>query len=383
MKLDELKEQWDAFGKQDPLWAILVVPDKRHGRWNVASFFKSGEDDIAHILAYLSSLSTCVSRRRALDFGCGVGRLTQALCRYFDECCGVDIAPSMIEAAKRYNRYGTKCSYYVNDTDNLSLFADNSFTFIYSILVLQHMRQRYIEKYVTEFLRVLAPGGIAVFQIASELIAVTATSEAPKASGFRAAVTLARDSIDTMVGHQLALAVRVRNLGDVTWPARSDNNGRYEIRLGNHWLDVNGHLITRDDGRAVLPRDLEPNQEIGVSLTIRTPSEPGSYILELDMVQEAVAWFKDRGSSPTRVPVRAKHSSGGLYAWVQNRYRQIRTCATAGDVRASIDPTMEMYGVEKDVVVGWIGRSGGKVVDVQEDNLARPLWYGYRYCVTK
>ena len=44
-----------------------------------------------------------------LDIGCGVGRLTQALSSRFDECWGVDIAPSMIESANKLNRCPDRC----------------------------------------------------------------------------------------------------------------------------------------------------------------------------------------------------------------------------------------------------------------------------------
>lgn len=110
---------------------------------------------------------------RALDFGCGVGRLTQALCLHFDECHGVDIAPSMIEAARAFNRHGDKCHYHLNEADNLQMFADDQFDFIYTVIVLQHMQPAYSRRYLQEFMRILAPGGLLVFQLPAELIPVS------------------------------------------------------------------------------------------------------------------------------------------------------------------------------------------------------------------
>ena len=43
----------------------------------------------------IARLGVDVGRERALDFGCGVGRVTQALCEYFTECTGIDIAPAV------------------------------------------------------------------------------------------------------------------------------------------------------------------------------------------------------------------------------------------------------------------------------------------------
>jgi 2-polyprenyl-3-methyl-5-hydroxy-6-metoxy-1,4-benzoquinol methylase len=133
MKFEQLQVNWDKFGKVDPLWAILTNPEKRNNKWNVDEFFRTGEAEIDGVIQYINSLQLPRRRQKALDFGCGAGRLTQALCRYFDQCYGVDIAPSMIELAEKYNRYGSKCHYYTNSAQDLSLFEDNSFDFIYSI----------------------------------------------------------------------------------------------------------------------------------------------------------------------------------------------------------------------------------------------------------
>ena len=90
-----------------PPRAILTEPDKRHGGWDVEEFFASGRAEVDEAIGRLGALGLRPRRGRALDFGCGVGRLTQALAWHFDECVGVDIAPSMVEHARRYNRRAT------------------------------------------------------------------------------------------------------------------------------------------------------------------------------------------------------------------------------------------------------------------------------------
>jgi len=167
MEIRELQRHWDEFGKRDPLWAVLTSPAKKNNQWDVDEFFAHGEQEIDEVMRYLDTLGIDVARRRALDFGCGVGRLTQALARYFDRVDGVDIAPSMIELAEKYNRHGEACCYHLNETDDLRLFADNMFDFIYSCITLQHMRPVYARKYIAEFLRILAPSGVLIFQLPS------------------------------------------------------------------------------------------------------------------------------------------------------------------------------------------------------------------------
>src|SRR3954451_21033973 len=117
MELQELQKNWNQFGEQDPLWAILTTPGKRHGRWDPAEFFRTGEIEIDDVIVYIDRLGLKFARRAALDFGCGVGRLTQALCRHFDLAVGVDIAPSMVDKARAYNRHGQRCCYSLNVSD--------------------------------------------------------------------------------------------------------------------------------------------------------------------------------------------------------------------------------------------------------------------------
>ena len=106
------------------------------------------------------------TRDEALDFGCGVGRLTRAMTRYFSHSTGVDVAESMIDQAARLNQ-GYPCRFLVNDTDNLAQFKDSVFDFVYTALVLQHLPTvDLIRTFIDEFLRVLKPdGGLLAFQL--------------------------------------------------------------------------------------------------------------------------------------------------------------------------------------------------------------------------
>src|SRR6266700_763326 len=96
--LQDLTERWDRAGRTDPFWAVLSWRGKRGNRWLSDEFFETGIQEIALVMAHADRLGLD-GHERALDFGCGPGRLTQALTRYFDEVDGVDISPSMIELA--------------------------------------------------------------------------------------------------------------------------------------------------------------------------------------------------------------------------------------------------------------------------------------------
>jgi len=170
MDLKSLGKNWDEFGKKDPLLFILFDENRRSEAWGKSEFFNTGEHEIKDVVDYLKALKTVLTRKRALDFGCGIGRTTQALTKYFDYVYGVDIAPSMIKQAKKYAGKNKKCIYYLNKESHLKLFQENYFDFIYSNITLQHMESQYAKSYIAEFMRILNKGGVLVFQIPSDKI---------------------------------------------------------------------------------------------------------------------------------------------------------------------------------------------------------------------
>ncbi len=169
MDLESVQRTWDAFGETDPMTAVLTEPDKAGNRWNPNEFFATGVRDVREILEMTRTAGLSPRPGRALDFGCGVGRLSQALGDHFDEVHGVDIAPSMLEKARRFNRHGNKCTFHLNSVDNLRLFSDNHFDFVCSLITLQHIEPRYSHAYLNEMVRVLARGGVLVFQLPAEM----------------------------------------------------------------------------------------------------------------------------------------------------------------------------------------------------------------------
>src|SRR5262249_37009473 len=152
---------WEELATLDPLWAILSDPKKRYGKWQVDEFFHTGVREIAWLMEQCESLKLPRNRHHAIDFGCGVGRLTRALSGYFSECHGVDISNSMVEAARRLN---PACQFRLGSS--LKSFPAGYAAFIYSTLVLQHQPDpTNVARIITDMLRVLAPGGLLVFQM--------------------------------------------------------------------------------------------------------------------------------------------------------------------------------------------------------------------------
>lgn len=164
MNIDDMVRNWDDWGEKDPMWSILTCPDKAGGRWTAEEFFATGRKQIEKELAWLDENGISVPRGRALDFGCGVGRLTNALAEHFDEVHGIDVSSAMIDQANELSRHPEKARFFHNPKTDLSDFAGGAYDFIYTQIVLQHIPTAYQEAYVAEFMRLLAPGGVALFQ---------------------------------------------------------------------------------------------------------------------------------------------------------------------------------------------------------------------------
>ncbi len=164
--LERHKQDWDRLAEVDALWAVLTRPGRKGGRWDVDEFFATGEAEIAHVLSVADSLGRPARRERALDFGCGVGRLTRALGSRFAEAIGVDISAAMIDQARRLNEGFAACEFRVNAASDLGQLETESFDFVCSSIALQHIPSvPEIEQYVLEFLRVAKPDGLIVFGI--------------------------------------------------------------------------------------------------------------------------------------------------------------------------------------------------------------------------
>ncbi len=160
--LDQLQQHWNAYGLHDPLWKNMEH-EKESKR--LEAFWESGFKEIAAVMAYRERLPVLQTKARALDFGCGAGRLSQALAAYFDRVDGVDIAPSLIERAKRRLPAGASVHYHTWKEAQLDLFSDNTFDLIYSNITLQYLPPELIRRYLQELIRVLRPGGLLLFQL--------------------------------------------------------------------------------------------------------------------------------------------------------------------------------------------------------------------------
>lgn len=368
MTLEDVRRNWNALAHKDAMWAVLIGPVGSERAWDVDAFFRTGADEIAFILERVTAAGITPAPGCALDFGCGVGRLTQALCGYFSEADGVDIAEAMVTQARTLNRVGDRCRYHVNLLDDLSLFPSHSFDFVYSNITLQHMPPEFSRRYIGEFFRLARPGGVVVFQIPSVPVSSSrprtrSTALLPR-EAYRAAIDASPDT-QCAAGDEIILRVTVRNEGTQTWPALGNDDETFQIRLGNHRRRRFRGTVQFNDVRVPLPYDVAPGETVEIGFPVVAPSTPGRYLLEFDMVHENVLWFAEAGSPTARVRVR------------------VRSAVPQSGIVQETPARMEMHGIPRAEVEAIIANSGGTLRACEGNDAAGDAWESFRYIATR
>ena len=105
-------------------------------------------------------------------------------------------------------------------------------------------------------------------------------------------------------GANVLIPITVKNTSACYWQA-SEESG---IFLVNRWLDSDGKAVGVLDGRSDLPGLIAPAAETKLEISVKVPEAAGLWTLELDLVEEGVAWFQDQGSTPLQIKCVVKDS---------------------------------------------------------------------------
>ena len=124
---------------------------------------------------------------------------------------------------------------------------------------------------------------------------------------------------------------------------------------------------------ADLPR-LAPGNEATVQLEVRAPFRPGTFRLELDVVQEGIAWFAWKGSPTLSGLVEVPFRLGALRQAV---------FGPGGERPKPGRSDMLMNAIPKGDVVALLGSLGAEILEIAEDSSSGREWRAYRYAVTR
>lgn len=161
--------QWERYGAVDPYYGVLSEPDFRRAYLDEAArerFFQTGRRHVEETLMAIESFAgNDFTARAALDFGCGVGRVTLPLAERCERVYGVDVSSSMLrEAAHNAAGMGLHNVEWIPAERLVGL--SGSYDLVHSFLVFQHIPVREGERIFAALVRGLRPGGVGSIQVA-------------------------------------------------------------------------------------------------------------------------------------------------------------------------------------------------------------------------
>src|SRR5215470_4677145 len=153
-----MREDWNSRARED---AGYYVAFGRRDQ-DDAEFFATATEVINGLEWELRRVSPLERAHwKALEIGCGPGRLMRPMSRHFLEIHGVDVSDEMIALAREKLRDIPNAHPRATDGASLAAFADETFDFVYSYAVFQHIPSREVVfQYLREIRRVLKTGGI-------------------------------------------------------------------------------------------------------------------------------------------------------------------------------------------------------------------------------
>lgn len=351
MYLKELQENWNTFGEEDAMWAVCSTPEKKHNQWSEKDFFKTGVQCVSQLETWMEINGLPEHRKSALDFGCGVGRLTQALCAHFDCCVGVDIAPSMIKQAKRLNQHGKKCVYRLNETDDLRVFPTRSYDLIYTQHVLQHIHPQVALRYIAEFIRILRPGGLACFHCPS-----AAATHAYPAEGIACSLDSTANKVAMEHMSLASIPVRVTNTGN--HPIGTNKTTNAPARIWHHWANqATGEMMQMHGYTNVPATIIEPGQSVELEYKAASPPIPGPYELVLTPTNYFNAPLTDSINDLVTVSVEVTPQPKN-------------EATTTTKISSTKRPRSESHAIPVEAVTRVVELAGGRIVDVENSQVS-------------
>ena len=159
-----MRAEWNERARED---AHYYVAFGRRDQ-DDAEFFATAKDLVGELVGQLKRLpeATPGKARRALEIGCGPGRVMRPMSRHFTQIYGVDVSDAMISLAREKLCDIPHAFPYAIGGSDLKLFPDRHFDFVYSYAVFQHIpNAEVVFSYLRETVRVLRPGGVARLQL--------------------------------------------------------------------------------------------------------------------------------------------------------------------------------------------------------------------------
>jgi SAM-dependent methyltransferase len=175
-QLRRMRRDWDRRARENARHYVATGQKE----WSDEEFFEGGEQELRdHIFNDLGNICQGKDPKamKVLEIGCGAGRVTRALARFFGEVYAVDISRQMVRQARQALIDFPQAHVFQNNGRDLSVIRRRwwhrfgigetiQLDFAFSCLVFQHIPNRtVIESYLRGVHRLLRPGALFKFQV--------------------------------------------------------------------------------------------------------------------------------------------------------------------------------------------------------------------------
>ncbi len=98
-------------------------------------------------------------------------------------------------------------------------------------------------------------------------------------------------------GAMLDLSLAFENTGDTLWLTGQTVRAGV-VMPGVKVMDARGALVTEFHGQPMLPRAVAPGETATLKIEYVVPRSAGWYTIKIDLVNQHICWFEERGSQP-------------------------------------------------------------------------------------
>jgi 2-polyprenyl-3-methyl-5-hydroxy-6-metoxy-1,4-benzoquinol methylase len=161
---------WNALAAADPYWAVLtrdqfrgMVPTDRD---RLDAFLQSGHEHVSLIWeAVEAALVKPFAPARALDFGCGVGRVAIPLAERCASVLALDVADAMLVRARELCEQRQVTNVRLAKSDDRLSEIDGRFDLIHSFIVFQHIPVQRGLRLIRRLTELMAADGVGVIHV--------------------------------------------------------------------------------------------------------------------------------------------------------------------------------------------------------------------------
>jgi len=162
--IEHVRKTWTALGQERPHWSVLsseqFLPERIAE--SESKFFASGQKDVAVLTSALKRHAV-MGNHSVFEYGCGIGRVTAHLAGAFNSVTACDISSSHLDMARHTTGSRNNVTFKLVNDEKFAM--TESFGVWLSHIVLQHNPPPIIAMILKRMFSLLAPDGIAMFQV--------------------------------------------------------------------------------------------------------------------------------------------------------------------------------------------------------------------------